>query len=181
MDHPVGPKVSKFITVRVEQQEGDQIGVECWMASDSCQALERDNVFGNSEDPTKMIIREPKSNEAMPAVLREGAGVKEFETDFMIVSLAHGQPNENNTQFNILKRYDYPVMNRFNQEQTQADFTNFLRGSKGLKTNFERFANFNFLLHLAKIMDVDTAITLANNIGQERPIDAALVELLEMF
>ena len=36
VDHPVGPKVSKFITVRVEQQEGDQIGVECWMASDSC-------------------------------------------------------------------------------------------------------------------------------------------------
>lgn len=33
----------------------------------------------------------------MPAVLREGAGVTEFETDFMIVSLAHGQPNENNT------------------------------------------------------------------------------------
>jgi len=37
-----------------------------------------------------MIIREPKANEAMPAVLREGSGVKEFEPDFFLVSLAHG-------------------------------------------------------------------------------------------
>lgn len=181
VDHPCGPKVTKFITVRVEQQENDQIGVECWMASDSCQALERDNVFGGCEEPTKMAVRKPKANEAMPAVLREGSGVTEFETDFMIVSLAHGQPNENNTQFNILKRFDYPVMNRFGKEQTQNDFTNFLRGSKGLKTSHERFACFNFLLHLSKVMDVDTAITIATNVVDEKPIDSALVELLETF
>jgi hypothetical protein len=78
--------------------------------------LERDKVFGNCEDPKNLCIRKPPSNEAVPAVLREGAGTTEFETDFMIVSLAHGQPNENNTQFNILKRYDYPVMNRFGKD-----------------------------------------------------------------
>lgn len=60
------------------------------MVSDTCQALERDNVFGNSEDPTKLVIREPTRMEAMPAILREGAGVKEFENDFMLVSLANG-------------------------------------------------------------------------------------------
>lgn len=151
------------------------------MASDCCQALERDNVFGGCDDPTKMAVRKPGPNEAMPAVLREGAGVTEFESDFMIVSLAHGQPNENNTQFNILKRYDYPVMNRFGKEQTQNDFTSFLRGSKGLKTRHERFACFNFLLHLCKVMDVDTAMSIANSVAEEQPIDAALVELLETF
>ena len=109
VDHPAGYKVSKFVTVRVEQKENQEIGVECWMASDICQALERDNVFGDSEDPNKLVIRVPKENEAMPAVLREGQGVKEFEPDFMLISLAHGQPNENNTKFNVLKRYDYPV------------------------------------------------------------------------
>lgn len=128
-----------------------------------------------------MRVRDPKPTEAMPAILREGAGVKEFETDFMIVSLAHGQPNENNTQFNILKRYDYPVMNRFGKDQTQSDFTKFLRGSKGLKNSYERFSCFNFLLHLSKIMDVDTAITIATHVANEQPIDAALVELLETF
>jgi hypothetical protein len=37
-----------------------------------------------------MIIREPTSDEAMPAVLREGKPVKEFEPDFFIISIAHG-------------------------------------------------------------------------------------------
>jgi hypothetical protein len=67
------------------------------MVSDTCQALERDNVFGHCEDPAKMSVRVPNANEAMPAMLREGANVKEFENEFMIVSIAHGQPNENNT------------------------------------------------------------------------------------
>lgn len=49
--------------------------------------------MGDSGNPRKMCIREPKSDEAMPAVLREGASVKEFEPDFFLVSLASGQPN----------------------------------------------------------------------------------------
>ena len=97
MEHPDGYKVSKFVTVIVEQKENEEIGVECYMVTDQCQALEKDNVLGDSKDPKKMVIREPKREEAMPAVLREGQGVKEFETDFFIVSLAHGQPNANNT------------------------------------------------------------------------------------
>lgn len=76
--------------MRVEQQENDQIGVECYMVSDTCQALERDNVFGHRDDPKMMGPRKPGPIEAMPAILREGSGVTEFESEFMIVSLAHG-------------------------------------------------------------------------------------------
>jgi len=68
------------------------------MASDQCQALERDNIFGDSDDAKKMIVRTNlKENECMPAILREGAPVKEFEPDFFLVALASGQPNANNT------------------------------------------------------------------------------------
>lgn len=49
------------------------------MTSDIAQALERDDVFGDTTDPSKMTIREPKYDEAMPAILRQGAPVKEFE------------------------------------------------------------------------------------------------------
>ena len=78
----------------------------------------------------------------MPAILREGTGVKEFEVDFMLISLAHGQPNANNTKFNVLKRYDYAVMNRFGKMPTQGDFKSFLTGSKAMKGSHERFACF---------------------------------------
>ena len=97
--HPDGYHVAKYVSVvvQMEDQETHAVGVECYMASDLCQALERDNVLDTSNDPKKMKIREPKEDEAMPAVLREGAPVKEFEPDFFLVSLAHGQPNQNNT------------------------------------------------------------------------------------
>lgn len=149
------------------------------MASDICQALERDNVFGSHEDPKKLIIREPKSNEAMPAILREGSGVKEFEVDFMLISLAHGQPNSNNCKFNVLKRYDYPMMNRFGKNPTQSDFKNFLGGSKAMKGSHDRFACFQFLLHLAQVMDIDTAMSIAGCVADEREIDPTMVELFE--
>ena len=60
VDHPSGFKVSKFVTVRVEQQNDDpnNIGVECWMATDMAATLERDGVFGNSDKPDKLTIRE---------------------------------------------------------------------------------------------------------------------------
>ena len=96
------------------------------MSTDIAQALERDGVFGNSDKPDKLVIRKAGHDDAVPAVLREGSGVTEFETEFMLVSLAHGQPNQDNTQFNVLKRYDYPVMNRFGKKPTQNDFKGFI-------------------------------------------------------
>jgi hypothetical protein len=63
------------------------------MAADIAGLLERDEVFGNSEKPDKLVVREAKADEIVPSVLREGSGVTEFETEFMLVSLAHGQPN----------------------------------------------------------------------------------------
>ena len=149
------------------------------MVSDQCQALERDNVLGDSPDPKKMIIREPAREEAMPAVLRQGASVKEFEPDFFLVQLSSGRPNENNTNFNVLKRYDYPVKNRFDKKQTQNDLKQFLASSKGLKCQYERFACFQALLHIGDMLDVETAITIGQCVANERALDPAIVELLE--
>jgi hypothetical protein len=39
------------------------------MVSDQCQALERDNIFGNSEQRKKMVLREPAENEMIPSVV----------------------------------------------------------------------------------------------------------------
>jgi nuclear protein localization family protein 4 len=58
-----------------------------------------------------MVLREPGPNEMIPSVLKEGKPAKEFEPDFFIVSLAHGQP-KGLKDYNILKNHDFPVMNR---------------------------------------------------------------------
>ena len=73
--------------------------------------MERDNVFGVSESRKHMVLREGAPNEMIPTVLKEGKPAKEFEPDFFIVSLAHGQP-KTQKDYNILKNYDFPVQNR---------------------------------------------------------------------
>lgn len=70
-DHPLGFKVSKYVTV-VVQPKGDDVGVECYMVSDQCQALERDNVFGDSDSRKKMKVRVPGENEMVPAFVTKG-------------------------------------------------------------------------------------------------------------
>ncbi len=112
VDHPEDYKVSKFITVVVKPRgDGSETGLECYMISDQCQALERDSIFGESESRKKMVLREGDENEIIPSVVKGGKSVKEFEPDFFIVSLAHGQPKEH-LDFNILKNYDFPMPNR---------------------------------------------------------------------
>ena len=45
VEHPEGYKVSKFVTVVVKPRgDGAETGLDAYMVSDQCQALERDNV-----------------------------------------------------------------------------------------------------------------------------------------
>ena len=54
-----------------------------------------------------------------------------------------------------------------------------MMSSKGLKNSCERFASFQFLMHIADMLDIETALTIARSVADERPLDSALVELLE--
>jgi nuclear protein localization family protein 4 len=78
--HPVGYKVSKQVTVVVKAELderkniimiGGQPAIEtrAFMVSDMCQALERDNVFGESKDGNKMRLRDSSRADPVPEVL----------------------------------------------------------------------------------------------------------------
>lgn len=170
-------KVSKFVTVVVSQKGGDA-EVECYMVSDQGQALERDNVFGNSENRKMMQVRVPPEDDMVPSIVTKGKTVKEFEPEFFIVSLAHGQPKEGQN-FNIMKIYDFPVMNR-DSPATMSEFKGYMKKYKAVDSN-QRFACFQLLLYIAEVVDIDTAITIANNVAEEQKLDPALIELLESF
>lgn len=71
------------------------------------------------------------------------------------------------------------MRHRFGNNATQQDVARFVNGSKHMKTSSERFACFQFLLHLSEILDIDTALNMATNVAHEMPQDSAMVELLE--
>ena len=78
-----------------------------------------------------------------------------------------------------MKRYDFPVMNRFGQKGTPGDFKNYMKATKALKNSYERFSNFHLLLYLADTLDVETAANIAKCVSEERPIDSHIIEWLE--
>lgn len=112
--------MSKFVTVVIKAEKDGNILPKAYMISDQCQALERDNVFGNSESRKKMILREPAANEMIPSVIMGGKPVKEFEPDFFIVSLNDGRP-KGTKDYNYLKNFDFQVRNRGQKQPTRKD------------------------------------------------------------
>lgn len=130
--------MSTFVTV-VVQPKGEDVGIECYMISDQGQALERDNVFGNSEDRKLIKLRETGPDDMVPTILTQGKGVKEIEPEFFIVSLAHGQP-QHGKDYNILKIHDFPAKNR-EKNATKPEFTGYLKKYKAEKSE-RKLANF---------------------------------------
>lgn len=146
------------MTVVVKKNGFQETEFEAYMVSDMAQALERDGVFGESKDRKKMCIREPASNEMVPAVVTEGKNVKEFDQIFFIVNVAHGFTDEKK-DYSILKIRDFPAVNR-GPPAKHAEFKGYLNKYKGEPLE-RRFADFNLLLYIAEILDPQTAITIA--------------------
>lgn len=177
IDHPEGVKVSKFVTV-VVKPKGDhgESGVDCYMVSDLCQALERDNILENSEDHKQLRVRTPEENEMIPNIIKSGKTVKEFDPEFFIVSLAHGQPKDAK-DYSILKNYDFLAQNR-QFKPNKNDLKSYINAHKS-EDSTRKFANFQFLLHLISLLDIDTVCAIGNKIADGEPLEDFLVELVE--
>ena len=72
--------------------------------------------------------------------------------------MAHGLPRAD-CDYNILKVFDFPARNR-DTPATPADFSGYLKKYAADPTE-KIFANFQLLLYLSELMDVDTALTCA--------------------
>lgn len=86
-EHESGYKVSKFITVVVKPKENNECELECYMVSDLCQALERDEVFDEPKSKKEMLVRKPGKNEILSSVYMESKPVEAFDPDFCIVNV----------------------------------------------------------------------------------------------
>lgn len=177
VDHPEGVKVPKFVTI-VVKPKGDtgESGLDCYMVSDQCQALERDNMLEVSDDHTKLVAREAEDNEMVPNIVQEGKTVKEFDPEFFIVSLPNGQPIEAK-EYSILRNYDFLALNR-QMKPNQTDVKNYINAHKS-ESSSEKFANFQFLLYIIEKLDIDTVCALAEKIGKGEEVEDFIVELVE--
>lgn len=177
IDHPEGLKIPKFVTIVVKPKgDSGESGLDCYMVSDQCQALERDNILEVSEDHKKLKVRTANENEMIPKIIQEGKTVSEFEPEFFIVQLANGQPKESK-DYSILRNYDFLAQNR-QFKPNKNDLKDYFRANKS-EANPKKFANFQFLLYLVRMLDIDTVCALGRKIADNEPIEDFLIELVE--
>lgn len=90
------------------------------------------------------------------------------------MKIAHGSSNSN--KFAILKKARFPAKNQ--EGATTRDFKEHLRENKK-KPSHIKYGDFNFLIYLADVLDIETAATIAENVERELPIAEAIDELIE--
>ena len=175
--HPIGLDVSKQITIvlRCDAAKNNQVAPEVYMISDQCQSLVRDQLIDQPDNPKTLRIKQAKDHSFNTNFLYQGKTVDEIEPDFFIVNVAHGQPK--NTLHNILDNTDFQVANR-DWPQTPSDLMKYMNSRRHLKS-YERYANLHVLLFLAKMLDIHTAIAVAECVRDRVEVPEYLEMLIE--
>ena len=174
--HPSGCQISRFITCVVRPNDKGECEIDTYMVSDMCQALERDHIFDELKDKKLMQVRKAKRGEMLPTIYMEGKESSKFDPDFFIVNIAHGVPSNKKGQ-NIIQTYDFPIPSRSNKGiVTQNMIKDYFKKYKNTDPNI-KCANLNFLIYVAKTIDIETAATFARQV-LEKKINWELVESL---
>lgn len=97
----------------------------------------------------------------MPKFLYKGSNTNKIEPDFFIVNVASGQPGHN--RYNILKNYDFPVLNRTDQRPTKQQVVQYLKRRSGSPTHL-KFSNFQLLVYLSHLIDIDVSFLSFNSL-----------------
>jgi len=150
--------------------------IDTYMVSDMCQALERDHIFDELKDKKLMQVRKAKKGEILPTIYMEGKESSKFDPDFFIVNVAHGVPSDKKNQ-NIIQTYDFPVSSRAPKGIVTSNMIkDYFKKYKSVDPNI-RCANLNFLIYVAKTVDIETASTFAKQV-LDKKINWEVVETL---
>ena len=165
--HPSGCQISRFVTCVARPNDQGECEIDTYMVSDMCQALERDHIFDELKDKKLMQVRKAKRGEILPTIYMEGKESSKFDPDFFIVNVAHGVPSDKKGQ-NIIQTYDFPIKSRCNKGiVTQKDIKDYFKKYKNADANI-KCANLNFLIYVAKTIDLDTASTFAKQVLEKK-------------
>lgn len=88
LKHTSGYFVSKFVTVMAKPKDDGDVELQCYMVSDTFQALVRDNIIGDCDDKKVIPVRKPEKNEVLPDIFQENVKVNVFDPAFAIVSVS---------------------------------------------------------------------------------------------
>lgn len=98
--------------------------------------------------------------------------------DFFLVNINSGQPK--NLSHNTLNNAEFPVSNRPNRPQKKEDLRDYYQRTVGMPPSL-RFANFHFLLLLAKSFDIEKVVLVAQCIQKQQELPKDLEQSVVEF
>lgn len=173
VEHPCGLRVSKQLTVVLRADAQGGVAIEVYMVSDQGQRLAADGLLERGESRQFLKVRAAEQTGYAPKFLYQGKNVEQIEPDFFIVNVAHGQPLS--TQFNVLRAADFPAVNRAEPQRVE-NLRDYLRRNRNAGVG--KYANFQLLLYLAKVLDLPTALKIAEAVREQREVPPAIEQLV---
>merc|ERR1711924_280724 len=119
-------------------------------------------------DPRNCVVREPEKGELMPDFLVESKANKVINTDFFVIRVVDSVPKK--LPPSIFTHSDFPRENRPRHMQQRDDLKKYCRKRPKDEPTWSKYADFHFLLYVAKALDVDTAIQLCEAVRDRKEI-----------
>ncbi|PHJ24801.1 npl4 family protein [Cystoisospora suis] len=184
--HYTGYPVSKFVCCTVSLHKAAEGGHEAggeaipnaFMISDMGMSLVRDGVICEKQpDASHVRLRQPEKGELLPQILESGKETTQFDARWFIVRVNESAPRKVRSFF---YSNTFPRENRL-IHQSPRDITQHLAkaGAVPKAENWKNFSDFHLLLYVAKLFDLDTALSICDCIVNQKPVDEGLVDTLK--
>jgi len=171
--------LSKFVTcaVRPDTKNEGRPGLNPFMVSDQCVAMVRDGIISANTDLKNIVVREPEKGELMPDFLVESKPSKVINTDFFVIRVVDSVPRK--MPPSIFTHADFPRENRPRHMQQRDDLKKYCHKRSKDEPSWSKYADFHFLLYVAKALDIDTAIQLCEAVRERKEISDGTKMLID--
>ncbi|CAE7775842.1 unnamed protein product [Symbiodinium sp. CCMP2456] len=162
--------LSKFVScaVRPDPAHNGAPGINPFMVSEQACSMLRDGILTSTPSERRAcVVREAGKDEMIPDFVCEGRSSKKIATDFFIVRVNDTAPKKHQR---LLTHAEFPRENRPTHPQRREDLKKFFSKIPKSEPSWSRFADFHLLLYIAKEIDVDTAVTIAECVRDRKDI-----------
>jgi len=162
--------LSKFVScaVRPDPAHNGAPGINPFMVSEQACSMLRDGILtATPSERRACVVREAGKDEMIPDFVCEGRSSKKIATDFFIVRVNDTAPKKHQR---LLTHAEFPRENRPTHPQRREDLKKFFSKIPKSEPSWSRFADFHLLLYIAKEIDVDTAVTIAECVRDRKDI-----------
>lgn len=170
--------LSKFVScaVRPDPANNGAPDLHPFMVSEQACAMLRDGILSSSSSERRCcLVREAGKDEMIPDFVVEGRSDKKIATDFFIVRVNDTAPKKHQRMFT---HADFPRENRPTHPQRRDDLKKYFSKIPKSEASWSRFADFHLLLYIAKEIDVDTAVTIAECVRDRKDIPEGVTMII---